>query len=82
MLMSLNKGETADHGCHCWGKMAVRMRSVMAIPWSWYMCHSAKIEFWNRSRLPGVGPWAYHFQCFLYLERKKSLSQIIFIIAN
>ena len=41
MLMSLNKGETADHGCHCWGKMAVRMRNVMAIPWSWCVCFSA-----------------------------------------
>ena len=41
--MSLNKGETAVHRCQCWGNMAVRMRKVMAIPWSWYICHSAKI---------------------------------------
>ena len=36
MLMSPNKGETAVHGCHCPGDMAVRMRKVMAIPRSWY----------------------------------------------
>ena len=41
--MSLNKGETAVHRCQCWGNMAARMRKVMAIPWSWYICHSAKI---------------------------------------
>ena len=27
-----NKGETAAHGCHCTGDMAVRMRNVMDIP--------------------------------------------------
>ena len=33
MLMSPNKGETALHGCHCLGDMAVRMREVLARPW-------------------------------------------------
>ena len=33
MLMSPNKGETAAHGCHCPGDMAVRMREVLARPW-------------------------------------------------
>ena len=33
MLMSPNKGETAVHGCHCLGDMAVRMRVVQARPW-------------------------------------------------
>ena len=33
MLMSPNKGETAVHGCHCPGDMAVRMREVLARPW-------------------------------------------------
>ena len=32
MLMSPNKDETAVHGCHCPGDMAVRMRKVLAIP--------------------------------------------------
>ena len=32
MLMSLNKGETAVHGCHYTGDMAVRMREVLARP--------------------------------------------------
>ena len=32
MLMSPNKDETAVHGCHCLGDMAVRMRKVLAIP--------------------------------------------------
>ena len=30
MLMSPNKDETAVHGCHCPGDMAVRMRKVHA----------------------------------------------------
>ena len=29
-----NEGETAVHGCHCLGDMAVRMRKVQAIPHS------------------------------------------------
>ena len=33
MLMSLNKGETAVHGYHYPGDMAVRMREVLARPW-------------------------------------------------
>ena len=33
MQMSLNKGETAVHGCQCTGDMAVRMREVLARPW-------------------------------------------------
>ena len=33
MLMRPNKAETAVHGCHCLGDMAVRMRKVLAGPW-------------------------------------------------
>ena len=33
MLMSPNKDETAVHGCHCPGDMAVCMREVLARPW-------------------------------------------------
>ena len=33
MLMRRNKAETAVHGCHCPGDMAVRMRKVLARPW-------------------------------------------------
>ena len=32
-LMSLNKGDTAVHGCHCPCEMAVCMREVLATPW-------------------------------------------------
>ena len=32
MLMSPNKDETAGHGCHCPGDLAVRMREVLARP--------------------------------------------------
>ena len=32
-LMSPNKGETAVHGCHCPGDMAVHMREVLARRW-------------------------------------------------
>ena len=45
MLMSPNKGEVTVHGCHCRGDMVVRMRKVLlAIPRSWYVCVSAKID--------------------------------------
>ena len=33
MLMRPNKAETAVHGCHCLGDMAVRMRKVLTRPW-------------------------------------------------
>ena len=33
MLMRPNKAETAVHGCHCPGDMAVHMRKVLARPW-------------------------------------------------
>ena len=33
MLMRPNNAETAVHGCHCLGDMAVRMRKVLARPW-------------------------------------------------
>ena len=33
MLISPNKDETAVHGCHCPGDMAMRMREVLARPW-------------------------------------------------
>ena len=33
MLMSPNKGETAVHGCHCPGCMAVRVCDVLTRPW-------------------------------------------------
>ena len=40
MLMMPNKAETAVHGCHCPGDMAVRMPKVLAKPWvSVRVCH-------------------------------------------
>ena len=33
MLMSPRNGETAIHGCHCLGYMAVHMCEVLARPW-------------------------------------------------
>ena len=33
MLIRPNKAETAVHGCHCPGDIAVRMRKVLATPW-------------------------------------------------
>ena len=79
MLMSLNKGETADRGCHCWGKMAVPMRNVMAIPWSWYMCHSAKIENWNRSDYQESAP-GHIISNVSYIWRGRSLSVRLFLL--
>ena len=32
-LMSPNNGETAFHGCHCPGDMAVHMHGLLARPW-------------------------------------------------
>ena len=43
MLMSPNRGDTAVHGCHYRGDMFVRMRKVMAILRSWYVCFGADI---------------------------------------
>ena len=43
MLMSPNKDETAVHGCHCPGDMAVRMRKVLARPRGW--CRSVSLAF-------------------------------------
>ena len=40
MLMRSNKAETAVHGCHCPGDMAVRMRKVLTRPWIGFrVCH-------------------------------------------
>ena len=40
MLMRPNKAETAVHGCHCSGDMAVRMRKILARPWVGVLvCH-------------------------------------------
>ena len=40
MLMRPNKAETAVHGCHCPGDMAVRMRKALARPWvGLRVCH-------------------------------------------
>ena len=48
MLMSPNKDETAVHGCHCPGDMAVRMREELARPWVWWMCPSRfKLVLWK-----------------------------------
>ena len=33
LQISPNKGETAVHGCHCQGDMAMRMREVLARSW-------------------------------------------------
>ena len=40
MLMSPSEGKIAVHGCHCPRDMAVRMREVMASPYTvgWCMC--------------------------------------------
>ena len=40
MLMRSNKAETAVHGYHCPGDMAVRMRKVLTRPWVGFrVCH-------------------------------------------
>ena len=46
MLMRPNKAETAVHGCHCPGDMAVRMRKVLARPWVGVrVCHLLLLLF-------------------------------------
>ena len=41
MLMSPNKDKTAIYGRHYQSNMDVRMRKVLAIARSWYVCLSA-----------------------------------------
>ena len=44
--MRSNKAETAVHGCHCSGDMAVRMRKVLARPWVGVrVCHLLLLLF-------------------------------------
>ena len=43
MLLSPNKDETIVHGCHCPGDMALRVRKVLDIPRSCYVCVSAQV---------------------------------------
>lgn len=43
MLLSPNKDETTIHGCHCPGDMALRVRKVLDIPRSWYVCVNAEV---------------------------------------
>ena len=46
MLMRPNKAETAVHGCHCPGDMAVCMRKVLARPWVGVrVCHFLLLSF-------------------------------------
>ena len=58
MLMRPNKAETAVHGCHCLGDMAVCMRKVLARPWvGVWVCHLLLLSlvqqarFWNSAEL-------------------------------
>ena len=58
MLMRPNKAETAVHGCHCLGDMAVRMHKVLARPWvGVWVCHLLLLSlvqqarFWNSAKL-------------------------------
>ena len=45
-LMRPNKAETAVHGCHCPGDMAVRIRKVLARPWVGVrVCHLLLLLF-------------------------------------
>ena len=49
-LMRPNKAETAVHGCHCLGDMAVRMRKVLARPWVGVRVSLAFMLFFNNLR--------------------------------
>ena len=56
--MRPNKAETAVHGCHCLGDMAVRMRKVLARPCvGVWVCHLLLLSlvqqarFWNSAKL-------------------------------
>ena len=47
MLMKPNKAETAVHGCHCRGNMAVRVRKGPARPWvDVRVCHLLLLLFY------------------------------------
>ena len=59
MMMSPNKSETAVHGCHCPGDMAVHMREVLARPWAG-VCVPLAL------RLPYATIAKHYFPQFLY----------------
>ena len=52
MLMRPNKAETAVHGSHCLGDMAVRMRKVLARPHS---RSQRPRSFWSAPRIATSG---------------------------
>ena len=55
MLMRPNKAETAVHGCHCPGDMAVRMREVLARPWvDVRVCHLFLLLFYKDLAITAV----------------------------
>ena len=54
MVMRPSKAETAVHGCHCPGDMAVRMRKVLARLWVGVrVCH-LHLLLWHKKSLINV----------------------------
>ena len=63
MLMKPNKAETAVHGCHCPGDMAVRMRKVLARLWVGVrVCHLFLLFFIGGHSEFIYHPWVDKFQ--------------------
>ena len=65
MLMRPNKAETAVHGCHCPGDMAVRMRKVLARPWVGVrVCHLLLLLFNQCLTKPRSKPFLFSAERF------------------
>ena len=61
MLMSPNKDETAVHGCHCRGDMAVRMRKVLQTAGLVFACVICFFVFHKKNNACSAGYLAIAF---------------------
>ena len=81
MLTRPNKAETAVHGCHYLGDMAVRMRKVLARPWVVVrVCHLLLLFFLKEKELD----LTWEGECFFCFwgGRKKFCSFVYLCVIN
>ena len=83
MQMRPNKAETAVHGCHCPGDMAIRMRKVLARPWVGVrVCHLLLLLLIKMKFVSFFSPCAF-LPCLLFcpvftFPTKKSDESVIY----
>ena len=87
MLMSPNKDETAVHGCHCQGDMAVRMRKVLQTAGLVFECFtcvhqkinmSSKLEKCLRRFNPQNKELTLELICIVWNTNEVLLSVVLF----